>query len=233
MAQWYQFVDPDDFQPEIRVGLYDRWLSLLGFGPTQAERVLVHTPMMDLAHERRFAVSESGQDMSGFESKHSRHIAFTLDQLHPYLPKDDMSRISITVSDNDSALIGLTPIPSMSTFRDSFPLLGKHMGSLDEGLEQALCLMEKSSAGKMVDQSAQQLEICTPPSEDSITVDEFPGAPDTLQEEVLEALRQVNKKSRRPSFQRPRKIGLIRARRPLRCQVGEDHGASTSAKRPK
>lgn len=228
MAQWYQFVNPDDFEPEIRVGLYDRWLSLLGFGPTQAERVLVHTPMMDLAHERRFAMTESGQDMSDFESKHSRHIAFALDQLHPYLPPKDTPGINIAQSDNDDALIGLAPIPSMSVFRDSFPLPGKHTGVLAQGIPQALCMMEKSLAGETFDQDVQHPEICTPPPEESIIVDESPGAEEALQEEVLEALRQVNKKSRRPSFQRPRKFGLIRARRPMRCGVEVDRGSSST-----
>jgi len=83
MAQWYQFYHHDD-DAEIKVGLYDRWLCRIEYGPTQAERALVHTEMMNLAHERRLVVAERDLDMSGFEREHSHRIGSAIDLLETH-----------------------------------------------------------------------------------------------------------------------------------------------------
>lgn len=80
MAQWYHFYHEEE-DAEIKVGLYDQWLCRLDFGPTQAERFLVHTEMMEMAHERRFVVAQGCADMSGFEMEHSLRITTTIEHL--------------------------------------------------------------------------------------------------------------------------------------------------------
>ncbi|KAJ9653110.1 hypothetical protein H2198_007685 [Neophaeococcomyces mojaviensis] len=83
MAQWYHFYHNED-DAEIKVGVYDRWLRQVGYGPTQAERYLVHTEMMDLAHERRFVVAECGLDMSDFEQQHSQRVGKAISHLEKH-----------------------------------------------------------------------------------------------------------------------------------------------------
>ncbi|KAJ9662590.1 hypothetical protein H2198_001262 [Neophaeococcomyces mojaviensis] len=109
MVQWYNFYGHDDVEPEIKVGLYDRWLSLLRSGPTQVERVLVHTPMMDLAHERRFVVSETKQSMSHFEVEHSQRVEMTINHLEAYFANNPSDQLEDSILREPQAPTGLAP----------------------------------------------------------------------------------------------------------------------------
>lgn len=118
MAHWYNVYHNDDFEAEIQVGLYDQWLRQLGTGPTQADRVLIHTDMMDLAHERRFAVCEAGIDMSGFEANHSHRVKQAIDHLQSHFTAHASTEPDDSDDYLDAALIGLTQLPSRSTPND-------------------------------------------------------------------------------------------------------------------
>lgn len=228
MAQWYNFVEPDDFQPELRVGLYDRWLMQTGFGPTQAERMLVHTPMMDLAHERRFVVSETGQDNSDFETTHSQHIDFALDRLHQFFKTHEDHDVDNRTAHDDAALIGLAPFPAESTFMETFPLPNKHqvLGALC--LKQELCALASCSSRLKSDDQTLPADPRTRSADNLITVDDTPS--DDALEEWLQAVQKASNMPRRHSFKRPRKFGLIRARKPIRVHPGESHGGKDPPK---
>ena len=71
---WQTFYAARETPGNYVYGMYDLYLSQLETGPTQAERVLYHTPMMDSAHERRFVISETESSMPDFEQDHSRRI---------------------------------------------------------------------------------------------------------------------------------------------------------------
>lgn len=110
--------DSEDYEAEIQVGLYDQWLRQLDFGPTQADRVLVHTDMMEHAHERRFAVSQASTDLSRFEADHSRRIKQAIDHLQSRFIAHASHEPDDSEDCNDEVLIGLRRYPSAPTQTD-------------------------------------------------------------------------------------------------------------------
>lgn len=125
----------EDYQAEIQVGPYAQWLRQLDSGPTQAERVLVHTEMMEHADERRFAVCQAGFDMSRFELDHSRRIELAIDHLQSYFFANPSYEADSAEDHDHKALIGLaqtrpeqkyvdcSQFASHSTTRERTPML--------------------------------------------------------------------------------------------------------------
>lgn len=84
-------------------------MECVGSGPSQAERVLDQSPMLEQAHERRFVVGELSLDIAGFEAEHSQRIRETLDRLQSHF---DLHRISSECTSLVPADISLTDLVS-------------------------------------------------------------------------------------------------------------------------
>ncbi|KAJ9651388.1 hypothetical protein H2198_009332 [Neophaeococcomyces mojaviensis] len=207
MAHWYNFYGHDDFEPEIKVGLYDRWLSLLRSGPTQAERVLVHTPMMDLAHERRFVVSETKQSMSHFEVEHSQRVEMTINHLEACFANNSSDQLGDSVLREPKAPTGLAPMPPGSTFREIFPCVDRFLDTTMPPIEQVLELLSRIPVSEPSPADLQ--------NETSLAVDDRENASDTLYEQWAETLREINKQSHGRPCKRPRQMRVVRVRKDI------------------
>ncbi|KAK5943331.1 hypothetical protein PMZ80_004338 [Knufia obscura] len=207
MAQWSNFYDQDDFEPEIVVGMYDRWLSRLGFGPTQAERVLVHTPVMEVAHERRFAVSETKQSMSDFEVEHSRRMEETIAHLESHFAKHPTNESEDSKIRQSRDLIGLAPLAEGSTYLEFLPAMNHAMDEPIPPFEQALDLLSHKSVPQK-EPATCELQFGMP-----MTVDDNEDVGDRFHEDCLETIRAVSKQSRQIFMKRPRQMKAVRIRK--------------------
>ncbi|KAK5080085.1 hypothetical protein LTR05_008796 [Lithohypha guttulata] len=107
MAQWSVFFEQENVALVFVVGLTEQRLSCLSRGPTQAERVLIHTGMLTLAHERRLVVSQTGRDISRFEDQHITDVRRTLGWLQGFFDQHATTEAAIHANPIDEALIGL------------------------------------------------------------------------------------------------------------------------------
>jgi len=207
MAQWTNFYENDDFQPEIVVGMWDRWLSELGYGPTQAERVLVHTPMMEVAHERRFVFSETEQNMSDFEVEHPRRIEETIAHLQSHFTKHPADEQDDSILHQSSALIGLAPFPLESTFLASFPGPSQRSTTATPPYPQLLELITPTQTPQdEYSTSGRQVEM-------PLAVDDSDVPGNTATEQCLEHIRTIRKQYHKGSSKRPRQMKPARTRR--------------------
>lgn len=158
MAHWYNIYHSENYEAEIQVGPYDLWLQQLEFGPTQADRVLIHTDMMEQAHERRFAVCQSSTDMSRFESDHSHRISRVIDHLHAHFTGHPSSEKAETTDYRDEVLIGLTKFPSQGSFSNCSQF-ANYRSPLSSGsaYSDILCMSRQS-----VQTTTQQSRFITP-----------------------------------------------------------------------
>ena len=174
MAQWYHFYEHDKVEPEIQVGLCHRWLSQHGCGPTQAERVFVHTQMMEVAHERRFVVSETKQCMSHFATEHSQRVEMTIAHLEAHFANNPSNELEDCSPHEHEALIGLAPLPLESRLVETFPSANRVLDTTMPSLEQAL-------------ESLSHIQVSKPSTADSqlgtsLTADESENSSDALYE---------------------------------------------------
>lgn len=102
MSDWRPLMGEDEKDFEILVGLYDKWLRQIRYGPTPGECVLHHTPMMDLAHERRFAVGEAQLDISNFEHEHCSRISYAIDLVERRIRMEETASQSQTMLDTST-----------------------------------------------------------------------------------------------------------------------------------
>lgn len=207
MAQWYYFYEHDEFESEIQVGLYDRWLSQLGCGPTQAERLFVHTPMMEVAHERRFVVSETKQHMSHFEIEHSERMERTISHLVAYFANNPSNELEDSGLHEHKALIGLASMPLESRFIKIFPCANRVLDTTMPSIEQAL-------------EWLSHLPVSTPSTAGSqcgmsFTAEDSGNISDTLHEQLMQTRRKINKQTRRRSCKRPRQWRDVRIRKDI------------------
>ncbi|KAK5069104.1 hypothetical protein LTR51_008816, partial [Lithohypha guttulata] len=114
MAQWSVFFEQENVALVFVVGLTEQRLSRLSRGPTQAERVLIHTGMLTLAHERRLVVSQTGRDISRFEDQHITDVRRTLGWLQGFFDQHATTEAAIHANPIDEALIGLSAPTSSS-----------------------------------------------------------------------------------------------------------------------
>lgn len=124
MAHWYSVYHDEDYEAEIQVGLYEQWLQQLDIGPTQADRVLEHTPVMEIANERRFAVCQDGIDISSFEAEHTRRIKKALDHVQERLASHASRETCEAEGCLDEALIGLIHFPTQDMPKDCSQFAG-------------------------------------------------------------------------------------------------------------
>jgi len=207
MAQWNSFLPQDGYQPEIVVGMYDRWLSQLEFGPTQAERALVHTPMMDLAHERRFVVSEMEQSMSDFETNHRRQIGQTIEHLQSHFSNHPADELEDSVAYRPRALIGLAPLSAELKSLDSFRPTNLPSDAVVPPLEQVLQSLSPTSV-------PQAQPIYTEMHlEPSLTADESETTSDRSVEARIEEIKSFSKQYRQLTPKRPRQQKALRFRK--------------------
>ncbi|KAK6369234.1 hypothetical protein LTR64_007397 [Lithohypha guttulata] len=222
MAQWYTFVGSNEYDPEILVGMYDQWLSRLDFGPTQAERVLVHTPMMDLAHERRFVISETGQDFSNFEAEHCHCVQSTIERLQNFYSgyssynKDDTEFVA------DRDLVGLAPQRQEECY--TTPLAPQVSLKVNVDLAEQESHPSMSWPATLQDSTRQTSTAAREP--DFIAADET-DIDDDMVEQWLEAARRAGRHSRRTSHKQPRQFVPTKLRRSLR-PVSKLHGSQHS-----
>jgi len=207
MAQWSSFYPRDDFQPEIVVGMYDRWLSQLGSGPTQAERALVHTPMMDLAHERRFAISEMEQSMTDFELEHRRCIGQYIDHLQMHFSNHPADKSEDSVLRQPRALIELDPLPAESKLLDPFPDTNPSLDTVVPPLEQVLELLLSTSVPQV------QSTIIEMPPKSPLSADESGTISDRSVKFCIEEIKTLSKQSRRLIPKGPRQQKVIQLRK--------------------
>lgn len=207
MAQWSSFYPQDDFQPEVVVGMYDRWLSQLGFGPTQAERALVHTPMMDLAHERRFVVSEMEQSMTDFEVEHRRGIGQYIDHLQTHFSNNPADESEDSLLRQPRALIDLSPLPAESKFLGPFPHTNPPLDTVVPPLEQVLELLSSTSVPQVQPTTTEM------PPESPLTADDGENISDISVELRIEEIKIFSKQSRQLTPKRPRQQKAVRLRK--------------------
>ena len=205
MAQWYHFYEHEKCEPEIQVGLYDRWLSQLGCGTTQAERPLVHTQVMEVAHERRFAVSETKQRMSHFEIEHAQRGEITIAHLEARFANKPSNELEDSKPYEHKALIGLAPIPPESRLVETFPSADRVPGTTMPSLQQAL-------------ESLSHMQVSKPATADSqletpLTVDDTENSSDALAEQGMETIREISQQACRRSYKRPRQRRDVRIRK--------------------
>ena len=205
MAQWHHFYEHDKFEPEIQVGLYDRWLSQLRCGPTQAERVFVHTPMMEVAHERRFVVSETQQHMSHFETEHSQRVELTVSHLEAYFANNPFNELEDSSPHEHKALIGLAPMPLESRFIETFPSANRLLDMTMPSIEQAL-------------ESLSHIPVPKPSPADSQFGTSFIASDredisDVLHKQQMETMGEISKQIRRRSCKGPRQMKDVRTLR--------------------
>lgn len=209
MAQWYTFTHADTFSPELLVGMYDRWLKVLPYGPTQAERMLVHTPMLDLAHERRFVFSQMGSRLDSFEADHCRRLQYALDSLNRFYDQHGGDGHESRTTQDHVSLADLT-----SRHRDA----GEYESSLALDIKQhnevataepeadVVLSSEQVDAAPIVEHSTPRNRL-----DDSISVDE------DEETDVIETwIRNARQKCRAHSAQgseRPRQLAHLKVRK--------------------
>lgn len=213
MIQWYTFLQPDNFDPEIRVGLYDQWLLQVGFGPTQAERVLVHTDMMSLAHERRFVVGQLEQSMADFAVHHSEYMARTIEILEGHLASSAKNTVASLSDRGEEDLIGLSTLSAtINSMSNLFqPTLDIRLSDLTNTIGNS-AMVEAPTEQMVNDKTATHIY-------DTISVDEEADLDVDQLKEWREDIRQASKASRSTSFRTPRQLAPKRIRRhePIRC----------------
>lgn len=209
MSQWVPFTHPDDFDPEILVGMYDRWLRPLPYGPTQAERMLYHTDMMELAHERRFALSQIKKDISNFEADHCWRLQDALDKLSHYYIQHRCNRHESRRVQDHPSLIGLALSEQIAVDYD--PAL-----TFDAEREERRDLGDAEAEPLL---RSMDLDLLPQPTGDlgplvrlgdSISVDENEDA--EMPEAWILAARQINRvRTRSPNH--PRQLGHVKVRK--------------------
>ena len=207
MAQWYHFYEHDKFMPQIHVGLYDRWLSQLGCGPTQAERAFVHTSMMEVAHERRFVVSETKQRMSHFEIEHSQQVEATISHLEAHFANNPSNELEDSSPHEHKALIGLAPMPLESRFIETFPSANRLLDTTMLTIEHVL-------------ESLSHIPVSKPSTADSqlgtsLTADDSENSGGALYEQGMETIREISQQTRRRLYKRPRQRRDVRIRKSI------------------
>lgn len=181
--------DSEDYEAEIQVGLYDQWLRQLDFGPTQADRVLVHTNMMESAHERRFAACQASIDFSHFEADHSRRIKQAVDHLQTRINDHTTRELDDSEEHDDEGLIGLSQSPSKSTETDCSQFATHPTRRLT-----ALVQAELSSMLQHTNPSSAKRARCT--ADELLVADADADDYASIQEEVYGQLLAVRKKLR-------------------------------------
>lgn len=82
MSDWSLFIEPNyEHCYELLVGPHEIWIRRIPRGLTQLDRAMIHTPMMDLAHERRVVIAQDQLDLSDYESNHCERIQQALSLL--------------------------------------------------------------------------------------------------------------------------------------------------------
>jgi len=216
MTHWRTFDEKDEFEPDIVVGMYDRWLSQLGHGPTQAERVLVHTPMMEVAHERRFVAAETKCSLSDFKFEHTLRIEQTIDLLQSHFAKYRAIDADCATAHQPTALIGLAPLPTESVFHRSFLGANRLLDTATPPIEQVL---EDLSSGRPVEQglstASQQFGM-------DLAVEDCDDISDGNYEQSIEEVRIVSKQLRQISNKRPRQRKPIRIHKDVATFHGDE-----------
>lgn len=216
MALWYSVYHNEDYEAEIQVGPYDQWIRQLDFGPTQAERVLFHTAMMEHADERRFAVCQAGIDMSSFEADHSHRIKQALDHVQIRINTCTSQEVCDAGGHQDEALIGLMQSSTGDRNIDCSQF------AVHPGFAHATLVQHELSS--MLDESQQRpvkrarTSFATIPAE-STDEDDYAA----FQAQAYEELRASRKKARTLSS------GAVLQLKPVRCRKGlalatKDHG---------
>lgn len=210
MVQWTTFYENGACSAEILVGIHDRWISQLPYGPTQAERVLHHTAMMDLAHERRFVVCESRHPLPDFETEHLQRLEYYLNRLQTHFDDNRVHRPDDSTVGDDHALIGLVPFPKDHEFLKVFPFVGTtgdaDLGSMNKALND---ILEQSKAATKL--------LCPFPAE-HIIVDENESYSEQMKLRLMEELPGLKAKSRAHMAKKPRLLKDVRIRKePIHC----------------
>lgn len=195
--------------PELLVGLYTQWVSILDFGPTQAERVLLHTDVMATAHERRFAICESGQSLTYSATEHCARMASFMDTLERQFKSDDSPSAPLKIEvEEDDYLLGMSSVPDTALATPVECLLDQLEVSVEDTIQPAKEVPNRSclpcDCGRLliqIDSSAT--------SSDSM---------DRTDQEIEERLRSIKRKRTRsrshsPSEGRPRQLKAVRLRR--------------------
>lgn len=203
MAHWTNFCEMEKLPPELLVGIYDQWLSQLPSGPTQAERVLIHTDVMETAHERRFALSQCSWSMLDFQIDHCRRIEHYVDYLQAQVYANSGQEIGYQDCSHDPFLIGLasTAHKNISPEPLSYP---QHIEDLD--LDDVHEIFYPS-----LKQSSVEPSIVSETAEDAISVDEGDISGEPVNEIWTNVIQEVGKLSR-PSDNKPRQIRTVRFR---------------------
>lgn len=180
----------EDYEAEIQVGLYDQWLRQLDFGPTQADRVLVHTDMMEHAHERRFAVSQASIGLSRFEADHSRRIKQAIDHLQTRFAAHASCEPDDSEECRDEVLIGLARPPCASTQTDCTQFATHPTRRLTSLVQAELySMLQQTNPGSS--------KRAHPRTDDMLVADVNERDYCTVQEEVYEELMAARKRLRR------------------------------------
>lgn len=227
MAQWSNFYEEGEFEPELVVGMHDRWLSQLASGPTQAERVLFHTPMMEVAHERRFVVNEIKQNMSDFEVEHTRRMGLTIAHLESHFAKHRAAEPEDSILHQSKVLIGLALFPAEPTFVDAFLGTNRSLDTSMPPFKQVLELLSSRSVPQE-EPATTEVQFGMP-----LTVDDSENVSDAVYEDCLEMIRTVSKQSRKGPGKKPRQIKAVRIRRDIALCRGDESDESDGKPVPK
>lgn len=162
MSVWAHLVDrKDESYLEFLTGPFEHFVRFLPEGPTQAERALVHTPMLDLDHERRFVATQIEMDMSHFEADHCQRLQTHLHMMDSYFSNQFyISRLKQRVFDqnwlSDFAMSG-------AQFRESSDP-ETYPGSITISETTAADVEEPSNGSNDLDQSSDGKNSCSPSS---------------------------------------------------------------------
>lgn len=213
MVPWYNFVQPDGVEPEMWIGPYEHYVEGRGFGPTSIERAMTHTLMLQLDHERRFAVSQLGLDCSNFETEHCENVARAIDCAIDCFELHQTGTKTGRTIEHDDDLIGLnyTPVPPnyMSTLSDMlFCCDDASISKCSRIVEQSTKSPSPSQSQSLPDFKRKSMSVSSAILVDDTDVD---GEAQAI---LVETARRICTEQYKLSEKRPRQYVAKRARKP-------------------
>lgn len=216
MVPWYNFVQPEDAEPEMWIGPYECYVEELGDGPSALDRAMTHTLMLQLDHERRFAVSQLGLDCSAFETDHCANVSRAINYAVNRLDSRHAQPETIMDKLDGSDLIGLKFVPTSVSYVPSIRDL--RMGHTSTSTAVAFNADLSKRSLPSIHTSSKHVVLGGSP----IMVDELDEDGQT-QEEFVKSVQQWYREKRKFSDSHPRKYSTKRSRKPVLRASSEEH----------
>lgn len=218
MLPWYNFVQSEDAEPEVCIGPFECYIEERGYGPSALDRAMTHTLMLQLDHERRFAVSQLGIDCSTFATDHCANVTRAIDCALERFDSCHSQPEAVRCTADSFDLIGLrlvsTPVdylPSLPDIRQDYVDTFVVKSSVADRSEM-LSLGTKTTSDPVVREKSPIIVVDDDVDEDAQS-----------QEEIMKTLQQWCREKRKLSETHPRNYSLKRARRPIDQANSEEH----------